>query len=52
MYQWIMGHEAAVLGLLLAISELLAANPNVAANSIFQFIQNAIKGALKPPAQS
>lgn len=44
--QWIMDHQALMLGFLFALSEMLASIPGVGANSVFQLIQNALKGAV------
>ena len=39
----IIENKAVVLGLLFAISEVLALIPNIKSNSVFEFIYNALK---------
>ena len=41
--EFIIEHKAALIGLALAISELLAINPKIKANSIFELIVNLLK---------
>lgn len=51
--QFILANKAVILGFLFALSELLALNPSIKANSVFQLIVNAVKQALpQPPASS
>lgn len=52
---FILANKALVLGVLLAVSELLAVVPSVQANSVFQLVVGALKKAKEvvtptPPA--
>lgn len=46
LYAFVVGHSAEILGIWLLIEQLLAANPNIKANSTFQLISNLIKASI------
>jgi len=45
-YAFVMAHTAEILGIWLLIEQMLAANPNIKANSTFQLVSNLIKAAI------
>jgi hypothetical protein len=46
LYAFVVAHSAEILGIWLLIEQLLAANPNIKANSTFQLVSNLIKAAI------
>lgn len=46
LYAFVVGHSAEILGIWLLIEQLLAANPNIKANSTFQLVSNLIKASI------
>lgn len=45
-YAFITAHSAEILGIWLLIEQMLAANPNIKANSTFQLVSNLIKATI------
>jgi hypothetical protein len=48
LYAFAVAHSAEILGIWLLVEQLLAANPNIKANSTFQLISNLVKAAVGP----
>ena len=48
--EFIMAHKVEILGVLLAVSELLDAVPSIQASSIWKLVFNALKAIAAPKA--